>query len=80
MYPLSEDYENQVLNFLRFLNSKEEIKVITNGVSTQIFGEFNSCMSAVQEGIESVFNGDTKAVFNMKVLKGNLDGFDKELL
>ena len=80
MYPLHADYENHVLSFLKFLRSKENIRVQTNGISTQVFGPFDKVMSIIQEGIKTVFQGEQKAVFNMKVLKGELDHFNEELL
>ena len=80
MYPLHADYENHVLDFLRFLNHKPEIKVITNGISTQIFGDCGAVMNTLKDGIKEVFNGEKKAVFNFKVLQGQLDNFNEELL
>ena len=37
-YPLNEEYTKPIEKFLEALRSYKEIKIITNGMSTQIFG------------------------------------------
>ena len=41
MYPLHKDYETSILDFIIRLNSHDFLSVETNGMSTQVFGEWN---------------------------------------
>ena len=71
MYPLTEDYENEVLAFIEELKT-HPIHRQTNGMSTQIFGEYEEVMNAVNQSIKTVYTKGKKAVFNMKVLNNPL--------
>ncbi|MEO0585825.1 MAG: YkoF family thiamine/hydroxymethylpyrimidine-binding protein, partial [Bacteroidota bacterium] len=71
MYPLDQAYESIVLEFLRRLRTHTGIQIETNGVSTQIFGDYTEVMSIVQEEMKaSLIEG--KAIFVMKVAGGTL--------
>ena len=48
MYPLSDDYIQRVLDFLNVLNQYKNITVETNGLSTQIFGEYEVLMDILK--------------------------------
>lgn len=71
MYPLSEDYENRVLAFLDKVKSHEGVVVETNGVSTQIFGDYDRLMHLLQNEIKAVFQ-EQMAMFVLKIGKGEL--------
>lgn len=71
MYPLTDDYANQVLAFLEKVNSYEGIQVETNGVSTQIFGEYDQLMQLLQTEIKAVLEAQM-AMFVLKIGKGEL--------
>lgn len=71
MYPLDQAYESIVLEFLSRLRQHTSIQIETNGVSTQIFGDYTEVMSLVQEEMKtSLLEG--KAIFVMKVAGGTL--------
>ncbi|MEL6625606.1 MAG: YkoF family thiamine/hydroxymethylpyrimidine-binding protein [Bacteroidota bacterium] len=71
MYPLDQAYESIVLEFLSRLRQHTGIQIETNGVSTQIFGDYTEVMSLVQEEMKtSLLEG--KAIFVMKVAGGTL--------
>ena len=69
MYPLHQDYEQRVLAFLEKINTYPNIKVETNGVSTQIFGEYEDLMKMLTVEMKDVLESQ-HAMFVMKVGKG----------
>lgn len=72
MYPLTSDYESTIISFIKRLRKHPFISVETNGMSTQIFGDYDRVMNAVKSEMKNTFLSDEKFVFNMKVINGNL--------
>lgn len=72
MYPLKSDYESTIISFIKRLRKHPFIRVETNGMSTQIFGDYDRVMNAVKSEMKNTFLSDEKIVFNMKVINGNL--------
>jgi uncharacterized protein YqgV (UPF0045/DUF77 family) len=71
LYPLTEEYEIVVLEFIENLK-KHPITVETNGLSTQVFGEYELVMNKIlPEEIKKVFL-ERKAVVVMKLAQGIL--------
>jgi uncharacterized protein YqgV (UPF0045/DUF77 family) len=73
MYPLREDYEEQVLQFLDLLKKDDAFLVKVNAMSTQLTGEYDQVMERINSAIKSVYSSEIKASFVMKVLPGSLD-------
>jgi len=73
IYPLREDYEEQVLKFIDYLKQKDDLEVKVNAMSTQVSGEFDSTFKQVQDSIKKVYENGVKASFVVKVLHGALD-------
>lgn len=71
LYPLHQDYKNRVLDFLEKINTYKDVTVETNGVSTQIFGEYDTLMTLLQTEIKSVLE-EQDAMFVLKIGKGEL--------
>lgn len=72
LYPLRENYEAIILDFIRELNEYEEdIIVETNGMSTQIFGEYDQVMLAIHEPMKKVYE-QHQAVLILKMGRGTL--------
>ncbi|MFT4525783.1 MAG: hypothetical protein ACI85F_001939 [Bacteroidia bacterium] len=71
MYPLTEDYKPVVNDFLRRLNS-HGLKTVTNGMSTQVFGEYDEVMSALNTSLKPSFEDETKVSVSIKILNGHL--------
>jgi uncharacterized protein YqgV (UPF0045/DUF77 family) len=68
LYPLREQYIPPIRAFLERLNAEGRFKVLTNDMSTQVFGEYEDVMGALVREIRPTFEHDGKAVFVMKVL------------
>lgn len=71
LYPFTEDYKTAVIEFLEILNRYKDIKVETNGMSTQIFGDYSYMMQMLQDEIFEVFLKQ-KAIFVLKIGSGQL--------
>ncbi|MFO0494807.1 MAG: YkoF family thiamine/hydroxymethylpyrimidine-binding protein [Flavobacteriia bacterium] len=72
-YPLTEDYENQILDFIERVSSHSGIKVKVNATSTHITGEFGTVFTVLQQEIHSSYEKYGQMIFVIKVLKGALD-------
>ena len=72
LYPLSSDFVPLIRAFIARLNQDARLKVVTNSLSTQVFGAYEEVMEALRRELrptfESVGKGADKAVFVMKVL------------
>ena len=71
MYPLHQDYEERVLAFLEKINKYEDLTIVTNGVSTQIFGDYHLLMEMLTKEMKDVLEAQ-EAMFVMKLGKGIL--------
>ena len=72
------DYDNAVLNFMAALEKGPDVKIITNGMSTQVFGPIDTLMPLVQEGMKSTWNGGEQSIFVMKFLKGDVSNYEHQ--
>ena len=72
LYPLKADYIPAVHEFLADLRPHQGLKVVTNSMSTQLFGGFEEVMDALRTalaaGFARVAAGSERAVFVMKVI------------
>lgn len=68
LYPLNADYVPPIRSFIDRLNAHGKLRVVTNSMSTQIFGSYEDVFAALQREIRPTFERDGKAVFVMKVL------------
>lgn len=68
MYPLNEDYETPILEFINALNKHEGIVVKTNGMSTQLFGPYDLLMDVLKKDVKTAFSQGDKVSMVMKIL------------
>jgi uncharacterized protein YqgV (UPF0045/DUF77 family) len=72
LYPLKEDYIPSVHRFLEGLSAHRGLKVVTNSMSTQVFGSFDEVMDALRTALaaslEPLAMASQRAVFVMKVI------------
>jgi uncharacterized protein YqgV (UPF0045/DUF77 family) len=68
LYPLNADYIPPIQDFIDRLNAGGRLRVQTNAMSTQIFGDFEQIMQRLVPEIRQTFSANDKAVFVMKVL------------
>tara|TARA_B100000575_G_C22702363_1_gene424493 strand:- start:210 stop:467 length:258 start_codon:yes stop_codon:yes gene_type:complete len=72
MYPLENKYKNQIICFIKKLRNHKKIKVISNGMSTQIFGDYDNVINIVNKEIKFAFKNKNKIIFNLKIVNSDL--------
>jgi uncharacterized protein YqgV (UPF0045/DUF77 family) len=68
LYPLDQDFIPPIQNFIDRLNADKRLRIITNSMSTQVFGDYDSVMQTLVRELRTTFADNDKAVFVMKVL------------
>ncbi len=71
-YPLNEEYIPPIKSFIDRLNTHPELKVKTNGMSTQVFGSYDDVYDILKKEIKKSFELP-HSVFVMKVINADLD-------
>ena len=71
-YPLNQEYVPPIRDFIDRINTYEGLTVSTNGMSTQIFGEYEILMNALTNEIRQSFN-HPHSVFVMKIINADLN-------
>lgn len=71
-YPLADDYIPPIKGFIEQLNQYPDIRVMTNALSTQLSGDYDQVMQALQDCIRWSFERYGKVVFVCKFLHGDL--------
>ena len=72
MYPLDVNYIEAITLFIKNLKKHPFITLKTNGMSTQVFGDYDNVMTALQKEMKTSFLLEQKVVFNMKVINSHL--------
>ena len=68
LYPLNAQYIPPIQDFIDRLNTHEQLKVVTNSLSTQVFGPYDIVFGVLTQELRTTFENNDKAVFVMKVL------------
>jgi len=74
-YPLLVEYIPPIKSFIQKLNLYEELVVKTNGMSTQVFGEYDVVMKALTTEIRNAFELP-HSVFVLKIINADLNHVD----
>ncbi len=72
LYPLADDFIPPIKDVIERLNANSSVKVVTNSMSTQIRGEYDVVMAALNQEIKKTFDQCPKAVFAIKILNNPL--------
>jgi uncharacterized protein YqgV (UPF0045/DUF77 family) len=72
MYPLEKKYKEHIIFFIKKLRNYKTIKVISNGMSTQVFGDYDNVITIVNKEIKLAFKSKNKIVFNLKIVNSDL--------
>ncbi len=60
LYPLHQEYIPPIQNFIDRLNAERRLRIVTNSMSTQVFGDV--VMPTLVRELRTTFAGDDKAV------------------
>jgi len=80
LYPLAEqEFKKEIWAFIKRLRLVEGLKVETNGMSTQVFGEYDLATSKVMAEIKKVHQTLGAAVFVCKFIGGDRSIVEAEI-
>jgi uncharacterized protein YqgV (UPF0045/DUF77 family) len=72
LYPLQQEYAADIKDFIRRLQTQHGLRIVTNSMSTQVFGPYETVMDVLRSELRTTFLAigarAGKAVFAMKVL------------
>jgi len=68
LYPLQQQFIPPIQDFIDRLNADGRVRVVTNSMSTQVFGDYEAVMTLLVRELRRSFESSDKAVFVMKVL------------
>lgn len=68
LYPLDADFIPPIQDFIDRLNGHGDLRIVTNGLSTQVFGPYEKVWAALQAEVRPSFERGNKAVFVMQVI------------
>jgi hypothetical protein len=69
LYPLDAEYIPPIKDFIDRLNAAGGgLRVVTNSLSTQVFGPYDAVFGALTRELRTTFENNDKAVFVMKVI------------
>ena len=68
LYPLRHDYIPPIEDVIARLNADARLRVVTNSMSTQVFGDYDALMPTLVRELRATFVANDKAVFVMKLL------------
>ena len=78
IYPLHQDYKNKVKDFIKKIKRHRGLRVESNGMSTQIFGQYDDIMEVLRLDIRDTLEKE-EAMVVLKIGKGILR-FDESSL
>jgi uncharacterized protein YqgV (UPF0045/DUF77 family) len=70
-YPLKVEFRAPILDFIARLQSHKTIEISSNGMSTQVFGEYDEVMQILQNEIKKSFELP-HSVFILKMVNADL--------
>jgi uncharacterized protein YqgV (UPF0045/DUF77 family) len=68
LYPLDADYIPPIQDFIDRLNAYRDLKVVTNHLSTQVFGAHDRIFEVLRQEMGASFAAGGKAIFVTKFI------------
>jgi uncharacterized protein YqgV (UPF0045/DUF77 family) len=68
LYPLHQQYIPPIEDFIARVNTDGALRIVTNSMSTQIFGDYDTVMQRLLREVRVSFDRNDKAVFVLKIL------------
>ncbi|MCQ3828110.1 hypothetical protein HXX02_01485 [Microbulbifer elongatus] len=73
MYPLKDEYIPAIKDFIQRLNEQPQLQVISNTMSTQVFGDYDVVMDVVKAEMRKSWEQFGRAIFVCKFIDGDLN-------
>ena len=71
LYPLTDGYVEPIRDFIRRLSECESIEIQRNRISTQVFGEYDDVMNAINKCMKQTFEESGTFVMVSKILSSD---------
>ena len=71
LYPLHDGYVAPIKAFISAISAYEDIEVQKNRISTQVFGEYDTVMQAIQVCLKETFEKEGTFVMVTKILNAD---------
>jgi hypothetical protein len=68
LYPLHQQFIAPIKDLIDRLNLQSQLRVVTNSLSTQVFGDYDLVMQTLVRELRTTFLNNDKAVFVIKVI------------
>ena len=79
LYPLAEEqYKTEIWAFIKRLRGVGGLQVVTNGMSTQVFGDYDLAVSHVMAEMKQVHQATDAAIFVCKFINGDRSQVEAE--
>lgn len=72
MYPLKDEYIPAIQDFIDRLNGHPQLRVVTNTMSTQVFGDYDLLMDTLKTEMRASYQKYGRAIFVCKFIDGDL--------
>ena len=69
-YPIRDGFIPHIVDFIHRLKAREDVEVISNTMSTQVFGDYDAVMDALRSEIRKSFELPD-SMFVMKIFNGD---------
>lgn len=73
MYPLKDEYIPAIKDFIQRLSEQPQLQVITNTMSTQVFGDYDLVMDILKAEMRKSWEQFGRAIFVCKFIDGDLN-------
>lgn len=71
LYPLTEEHIPIINDFLKVVHARG-LQAVTNGMSTQIFGEYDEVMALLTYALRPVMESEVRVATTIKLLNSHL--------
>ncbi len=72
LYPLLDEFIGPIEAFIERLHDYSSLTVLTNTMSTQVFGEYDAVMAALNTEMQRTHRQIPQAAFALKILGSDL--------
>ena len=73
LYPLKDEYIPAIKDFIQRLNEQPQLQVISNTMSTQVFGDYDVVMDVLKAEMRKSWEQFGRAIFVCKFIDGDLN-------
>mgnify|MGYP000382922452 CR=1 FL=1 len=73
--PLKDHYETPIIDFIKELRASG-CTIHETPLSTQIYGDFNTVMSSINQATQKAFENSEHIILHMKIVKSNRSDYE----